>query len=30
MLLIGEALIGEAPELAHVDVMVGNKDGPVG
>ncbi|MDG6243432.1 MAG: bifunctional 5,6,7,8-tetrahydromethanopterin hydro-lyase/3-hexulose-6-phosphate synthase [Methanolobus sp.] len=30
MLLIGEALIGEAPELAHVDLMVGNKDGPVG
>ncbi|MDW7730887.1 MAG: bifunctional 5,6,7,8-tetrahydromethanopterin hydro-lyase/3-hexulose-6-phosphate synthase [Methanolobus sp.] len=30
MLLIGEALIGEAPELAHVDLMIGNKDGPVG
>ncbi|WP_406655630.1 bifunctional 5,6,7,8-tetrahydromethanopterin hydro-lyase/3-hexulose-6-phosphate synthase [Methanolobus sp. ZRKC2] len=30
MLLIGEALIGENPELAHVDLMIGNKDGPVG
>ncbi|TGC09800.1 bifunctional 5,6,7,8-tetrahydromethanopterin hydro-lyase/3-hexulose-6-phosphate synthase [Methanolobus halotolerans] len=30
MLLIGEALIGEEPELAHIDIMVGNKDGPVG
>ncbi|MBP1910342.1 bifunctional 5,6,7,8-tetrahydromethanopterin hydro-lyase/3-hexulose-6-phosphate synthase [Methanolobus bombayensis] len=30
MLLIGEALIGEEPELAHVDLMIGNKDGPVG
>ncbi|WP_407355420.1 bifunctional 5,6,7,8-tetrahydromethanopterin hydro-lyase/3-hexulose-6-phosphate synthase [Methanolobus sp. WCC5] len=30
MLLIGEALIGEAPELAHVDLIIGNKDGPVG
>ncbi len=27
---IGEALIGEEPELAHVDVMIGSKDGPVG
>jgi len=27
---IGEALIGDAPNLAHVDVMVGSKDGPVG
>ncbi|ADI74537.1 formaldehyde-activating enzyme [Methanohalobium evestigatum Z-7303] len=30
MLLVGEALIGEEPELAHVDLMVGDKDGPVG
>ena len=30
MLLIGEALIGEEPELAHVDLMIGDKDGPVG
>ncbi len=27
---IGEALIGEAPNLAHVDLIVGSKDGPVG
>ncbi|WP_406660595.1 bifunctional 5,6,7,8-tetrahydromethanopterin hydro-lyase/3-hexulose-6-phosphate synthase [Methanolobus sp. ZRKC3] len=30
MLLIGEALIGEAPELAHIDLMIGEKNGPVG
>ncbi|MGP8321920.1 MAG: bifunctional 5,6,7,8-tetrahydromethanopterin hydro-lyase/3-hexulose-6-phosphate synthase [Methanosarcinaceae archaeon] len=30
MLLIGEALIGEEPELAHVDLMIGDKEGPVG
>lgn len=30
MILIGEALIGEAPELAHVDLIIGDKDGPVG
>jgi bifunctional enzyme Fae/Hps len=30
MFLIGEALIGEAPELAHVDLLIGNKNGPVG
>ncbi len=27
---IGEALIGEAPNLAHVDLIVGSKNGPVG
>jgi len=27
---IGEALIGEAPNLAHIDLIVGSKDGPVG
>ncbi|MBY9005738.1 MAG: bifunctional 5,6,7,8-tetrahydromethanopterin hydro-lyase/3-hexulose-6-phosphate synthase [Candidatus Lokiarchaeota archaeon] len=27
---IGEALIGEAPDLAHLDVMIGSKQGPVG
>jgi bifunctional enzyme Fae/Hps len=27
---IGEALIGEAPNLAHVDLIIGSKDGPVG
>ena len=30
MISIGEALIGEAPELAHVDLMIGDKAGPVG
>lgn len=30
MLLVGEALIGEEPELAHIDLMIGDKDGPVG
>ncbi|MDP2217848.1 MAG: bifunctional 5,6,7,8-tetrahydromethanopterin hydro-lyase/3-hexulose-6-phosphate synthase [Methanolobus sp.] len=30
MFLVGEALIGEAPELAHVDLLIGNKNGPVG
>lgn len=29
-MLIGEALIGEAPELAHIDLMIGDKEGPVG
>lgn len=28
--LIGEALVGEGNEVAHIDLMVGNKDGPVG
>jgi bifunctional enzyme Fae/Hps len=28
--LIGEALLGEGNELAHVDLMVGDKEGPVG
>ncbi|MDV0445394.1 3-keto-L-gulonate-6-phosphate decarboxylase UlaD [Methanimicrococcus sp. At1] len=27
---IGEALIGTGPELAHVDLMIGSKNGPVG
>ena len=30
MFLIGEALIGEAPELAHIDLIIGEKSGPVG
>ncbi|MHC1631899.1 MAG: bifunctional 5,6,7,8-tetrahydromethanopterin hydro-lyase/3-hexulose-6-phosphate synthase [Methanotrichaceae archaeon] len=30
MFLVGEALIGEEPELAHIDLIIGNKDGPVG
>ena len=28
--LVGEALLGEAPEMAHVDLLIGDKDGPVG
>jgi bifunctional enzyme Fae/Hps len=27
---IGEALIGEGPNLAHIDLIIGSKDGPVG
>jgi len=27
---IGEALIGEPPNLAHIDLIIGSKDGPVG
>lgn len=30
MYLIGEALVGDGPELAHVDLVVGDKAGPVG
>lgn len=30
MMLIGDALIGEEPELAHIDLMIGDKEGPVG
>ena len=28
--LIGEALLGEGNEVAHVDLLIGDKDGPVG
>jgi bifunctional enzyme Fae/Hps len=28
--MIGEALLGEGNELAHIDLMIGDKDGPVG
>ncbi len=27
---IGEALVGDGNEIAHIDLMVGSKDGPVG
>src|SRR5262249_1174735 len=27
---IGEALVGEGNEIAHIDLMIGRKDGPVG
>jgi bifunctional enzyme Fae/Hps len=28
--LIGEALVGEGSEVAHIDLLIGDKDGPVG
>jgi bifunctional enzyme Fae/Hps len=28
--LIGESLVGEGNEVAHIDLMMGDKDGPVG
>src|SRR3990170_5563199 len=28
--LIGEALVGEGNEVAHIDLLVGDKEGPVG
>ena len=30
MYLVGEALIGEGNEVAHIDLLIGDKDGPVG
>ncbi|TFG00757.1 MAG: 4-hydroxy-tetrahydrodipicolinate synthase [Promethearchaeota archaeon] len=27
---VGESLVGEGAELAHVDLLIGNKEGPVG
>ena len=27
---IGEALLGTGPEVAHIDLMIGDKNGPVG
>jgi len=30
MYLVGEALVGDGPELAHVDLLVGDKEGIVG
>ncbi len=30
MYLIGEALVGDGPELAHIDLLIGDKEGPVG
>lgn len=29
-LYVGEALVGDGNEIAHIDLMVGSKDGPVG
>ncbi len=28
--LVGEALLGKSPEIAHIDLIVGDKSGPVG
>ncbi len=28
--LVGEALIGEEPEIAHIDLAIGKKNGPIG
>ncbi len=30
MFLVGEALIGKEPEIAHIDLIIGEKEGPVG
>jgi bifunctional enzyme Fae/Hps len=30
MYLVGEALVGDGPELAHIDLMIGDKEGAVG
>jgi len=30
LFLIGEALIGKEPEIAHIDLIIGDKEGPVG
>ncbi|HVR72913.1 MAG TPA: formaldehyde-activating enzyme [Planctomycetota bacterium] len=27
---VGEALVGDGNEIAHIDVLIGDKDGPVG
>ncbi len=27
--LVGEALVGEGPEIAHIDLVIGSKGGPV-
>jgi len=29
-MFIGESLVGEGNEIAHIDLMIGSKDGPVG
>ncbi|HEU5119037.1 MAG TPA: formaldehyde-activating enzyme, partial [Isosphaeraceae bacterium] len=29
-MLVGEALVGEGNEIAHIDLMIGTKTGPVG
>src|ERR1043165_8156817 len=29
-MFVGEALFGDGNEVAHIDLLIGNKDGPVG
>src|ERR687886_1375424 len=29
-LMVGEALVGDGNEVAHIDLLIGRKDGPVG
>src|SRR5437762_7648366 len=29
-MFIGESLVGEGNEVAHIDLLIGSKDGPVG
>ena len=29
-MFVGEALVGDGFEIAHIDLLIGNKDGPVG
>ena len=29
-MFIGEGLVGEGNEIAHIDLLIGSKDGPVG
>lgn len=29
-MMIGEGLVGEGNEIAHIDLLIGSKDGPVG
>jgi len=29
-MFVGEALVGEGNEIAHIDLLIGGKDGPVG
>jgi 5,6,7,8-tetrahydromethanopterin hydro-lyase len=29
-MFVGEALVGEGNEIAHIDLLIGNKEGPVG
>jgi 5,6,7,8-tetrahydromethanopterin hydro-lyase len=30
VMYVGEALVGEGNEIAHIDLIIGNKDGPAG